>query len=178
LWKVALARLAAETGLAITVCHLPPGTSKWNKIEHRMFAHISMKWRGRPLVSHEAVVQLIGATTTREGLRVHAELDEATYPKRVKITDQQMAALPLTKHEFHPDWNYTLPPQMPTLQLSRPLAEGRVVVVSPAESGHDPRCPSEVGSGLRSQQRPQPSRRPPPDALAKLLVAYLQEDRP
>ncbi|MBW3606634.1 MAG: ISAzo13 family transposase [Actinobacteria bacterium] len=115
LWKVELAALAAETGVAITVCHLPPGTSKWNKIEHRMFAHISMNWRGRPLETHEAVVQLIGATTTREGLRIHAELDEHAYPKGIKITDRQMAALPLTKHDFHPDWNYTLEPQMPTL---------------------------------------------------------------
>ena len=111
LWKVELATLAADTGLAITVCHLPPGTSKWNKIEHRMFAHISMNWRGRPLESHEAVVALIGATTTRTGLTVHAELDDRTYPKGVKITDQQIAALPLTTHEFHPDWNYTLEPK-------------------------------------------------------------------
>ncbi|CAN5916349.1 ISAzo13 family transposase [soil metagenome] len=115
LWKVELAALAAETGVQITVCHLLPGTSKWNKIEHRMFSHISMNWRGRPLESHEAVVQLIGATTTREGLQVHAELDESTYPKGIKITDKQMAALPLTRHDFHPDWNYTLEPQMPTL---------------------------------------------------------------
>jgi hypothetical protein len=111
LWKVELAALATETGLAITVCHLPPGTSKWNKIEHRLFAHISMNWRGRPLESHEAVVQLIGATTTRTGLRVHAQLDEGTYPKGVKISDRQMADLPLLKHDFHPDWNYTLTPR-------------------------------------------------------------------
>jgi transposase len=108
LWKVELAALAAETGLEITVCHLPPGTSKWNKIEHRLFSHISLNWRGRPLESHEAIVQLIAATTTRTGLTVHAELDDATYPKGVKITDQQMAALPLHRHEFHGDWNYTL----------------------------------------------------------------------
>jgi hypothetical protein len=113
LWKTELAGLAAETGLAITVCHLPPGTSKWNKIEHRMFAHISMNWRGRPLESHETVVQLIGATTTRNGLSVHAELDDASYPKGLRITDQQMAALPLVKHDFHPDWNYTLTPTAP-----------------------------------------------------------------
>jgi hypothetical protein len=113
LWKVELARLAVETGLGITVCHLPPGTSKWNKVEHRLFAHISMNWRGRPLESHEAVVQLIGATTTRAGLTVHAQLDEGTYPKGVKITDKQMAALPLHKHDFHPDWNYTLAPAAP-----------------------------------------------------------------
>jgi hypothetical protein len=108
LWKVELAALAAETGLEITVCHLPPGTSKWNKIEHRLFSHISMNWRGRPLESHETIVQLIAATTTRTGLKVHAELDPGTYPKGVKITDQQMAALPLDRHDFHGDWNYTL----------------------------------------------------------------------
>jgi transposase len=110
LWKVQLAALAADTGLAVTVCHLPPGTSKWNKIEHRLFSHISMNWRGRPLESHETVVNLIAATTSRSGLKVHAELDQATYPKGVKISDQQMAALPLTRHDFHGDWNYTLHP--------------------------------------------------------------------
>ena len=110
LWKVELARLAAETGLTITVCHLPPGTSKWNKIEHRLFSHISMNWRGRPLESHETVVQLIAATTTRTGLTVQAELDDATYPKGIKVADAQMAALPLTKHDFHGEWNYTLQP--------------------------------------------------------------------
>lgn len=113
LWKVELAILAAETGLAITVCHLPPGTSKWNKIEHRLFSHISMNWRGRPLESHEVVVDLIAATTTRTGLKVHAELDEATYPKGIKITPKQMADLPLERHTFHPDWNYTLMPTAP-----------------------------------------------------------------
>ena len=108
LWKVELAALAAETGLTITVCHLPPGTSKWNKIEHRLFSHISMNWRGRPLESHETIVNLIAATTTRSGLTVKAELDQGTYPKGVKITDQQMAALPLERNDFHGDWNYTL----------------------------------------------------------------------
>jgi len=110
LWKVELAALAAEAGLTITVCHLPPGTSKWNRIEHRLFAHISMNWRGRTLTSHEVVVDLIAATTTRNGLTVHAQLDERDYPKGVKITDKQMAALPLHRHEFHGDWNYTLRP--------------------------------------------------------------------
>jgi transposase len=92
LWKVELAGLAAETGLAITCCHLPPGTSKWNQIEHRLFSRISMNWRGRPLESHEAVVQLIFAITTRTALRMHAELGEGTYPKGIKITDKQMNA--------------------------------------------------------------------------------------
>ncbi len=132
LWKLELARLAARSGLEITVCHFPPGTSKWNKIEHRLFSAISMNWRGRPLVSHEVIVNLIGATTTRSGLKVHAERDSGSYPLGVKITKAQIDALPLTRHEFHPlgvkitkaqidalpltrhefhgDWNYTLRP--------------------------------------------------------------------
>ena len=109
-WKTGLAALAQETGLAITVCHLPPGTSKWNKIEHRLFSHISMNWRGRPLTSHQVIIDLIGATTTRTGLKVHAELDDTIYPIGIKISDTQMAALPITRHEFHGDWNYTLKP--------------------------------------------------------------------
>jgi len=113
LWKVELGRFARETGLEITVCHLPPGTSKWNKIEHRMFAHISMNWRGRPLTSHEAVVELIGATTTRQGLRIHAELDPGTYPTGLKVSDEELAAVPLFRHEFHGEWNYTLSPAEP-----------------------------------------------------------------
>jgi hypothetical protein len=113
LWKVELAGLAEETGLAVTVCHLPPGTSKWNKIEHRLFSHISMNWRGRPLTSHEVIVQTIAATTTRTGLTVDAELDTGSYPKGVKITDQQMKDLErrtLRRHEFHGEWNYSLTP--------------------------------------------------------------------
>lgn len=114
LWKVALQRFADETGLAVTVCHLPPGTSKWNKIEHRLFAHISMNWRGRPLISHEVIVELIGATTTRTGLRVQAERDPGEYPTKVKVSDEEMARLRLTPHEFHGEWNYTLAPTPPT----------------------------------------------------------------
>lgn len=110
LWKVELARLAAETGLEITVCHYPPGTSKWNRIEHRLFSHISMNWRGRPLTSHEVVIELIGATTTTTGLAVHAELDTGTYPTGIQITKKQVAALPITRHEFHGEWNYTVRP--------------------------------------------------------------------
>jgi hypothetical protein len=110
LWKAELATMARDTGLAITCCHLPLGTSKWNKIEHRLFAHILMNWRGQPLESHEVVVDLIAATTTRTGLRVHAELDEHVYPKGVKVCDRDMAALALEKHAFHGDWNYTLYP--------------------------------------------------------------------
>ncbi|MEC5181684.1 hypothetical protein RCH07_003053 [Arthrobacter sp. CG_A4] len=107
-WKSELAALAAETGMEITLCHLPPGTSKWNKIEHRLFSHISMNWRGRPLTSHEVIVDLIGATTTRTGLKVHAELDKDTFPTGVKIGDTEMAALPINRHDFHGEWNYTL----------------------------------------------------------------------
>lgn len=113
-WKAELAALAAETGLAITVCHLPPGTSKWNKIEHRLFSHISMNWRGRPLTSHQVIIDLIGATTTVAGLNVHAELDDNTYPTGIRIPDTEMAALPITRHDFHGDWNYTLNPATPS----------------------------------------------------------------
>ncbi|REE58469.1 DDE family transposase [Streptomyces sp. 3212.3] len=110
-WKLELAQLADETGLTITVCHLPPGTSKWNKIEHRLFSHITMNWRGRPPTSHEVIVQSIAATTTRTGLSVSAALDTNTYPTGVRIGDAEMAGLPLTRHVFHGDWNYALHPQ-------------------------------------------------------------------
>jgi hypothetical protein len=110
-WKTELAAFAAETGLAITVCHLPPGTSKWNRIEHRLFSHITMNWRGGPLTSHEVIVQSIAATTTRTGLTVHAELDTDHYPTGVQISDEVIAALPITRHRFHGDWNYTLHPR-------------------------------------------------------------------
>ena len=111
LWKAEMQRFADATGLHVTVCHLPPGTSKWNKIEHRLFAHISTNWRGRPLVSHEVVVELIGATTTRTGLRVRAERDTKRYPTKVKVPDAAMAALSLTPHAFHGEWNYTIHPR-------------------------------------------------------------------
>jgi Rhodopirellula transposase DDE domain len=110
-WKAELAALAVETGLEITCCHFPPGTSKWNKVEHRLFSHITMNWRGRPLTSHEVIVQTIAATTTATGLRVHAELDTSAYGTGVKISDRQMDALPLTRHDWHGDWNYTLRPE-------------------------------------------------------------------
>ena len=114
LWKAELASLADETGLQITVCHLPPGTSKWNKIEHRLFSHISMNWRGRPLTSHEVIIETIAATTARTGLTVQAQLDTTGYPKGIKISDRQMKELEnerrLRRHEFHGEWNYTLVP--------------------------------------------------------------------
>jgi transposase len=111
LWKTELASFAAETGLSITVPHLPAGTSKWNRIEHRLFSHISMNWRGRPLTSHEVIIETIAATTTKTGLTVRAVLDTGTYPKGIKISDKQMKefeATHLDRHEFHGDWNYTI----------------------------------------------------------------------
>jgi transposase len=111
LWKWELQQLADETGLAITVCHLPPGTSKWNKIEHRLFAWISQNWRGKPLVSYAVIVKLIGATTTEAGLRVQCQLDTNTYPAGRKVSDEEMASLSLQPHTFHGEWNYTILPR-------------------------------------------------------------------
>ena len=116
-WKAELAAFAAEAGLEVTVCHFPPGTSKWNKIEHRLFSHIAMNWRGRPLTSHEVVVQSIAATTTRTGLTVSAALDTGAYPTGIKISDAPMDALPLGRHGWHGDWNYTLHPSAQAAQL-------------------------------------------------------------
>jgi transposase len=110
LWKVELAKLASETGLAITVCHYPPGTSKWNKVEHRLFSFISINWRGRPLTSYRTIVELAAATTTRTGLKVQAEWDDGVYQKGIKITDKALAALPITRSEWHGEWNYTVAP--------------------------------------------------------------------
>jgi hypothetical protein len=118
LWKTELQRLADETGLRIAVCHFPPGTSKWNKIEHRMFCHITQNWRGRPLVSHEVIVQLIGGTTTRAGLTIRAGLDTGTYPTGVKVTDTELAGVQLEPAEFHGEWNYSINPRpQPTAQV-------------------------------------------------------------
>jgi len=111
LWKVELQKLADETGLRIAVRHLPPGTSQWNKIEHRLFSFISQNWRGKPLISHEVIVNLIAATTTAAGLTVHSELDSGTYPSGVKVSDHQIAAMDLRRDKFHGDWNYTLHPR-------------------------------------------------------------------
>jgi len=107
LFKVELAKFAQETGLEITVCHFPPGTSKWNKIEHRLFSFITMNWRGRELTDYRTVVELIGATTSRTGLTVQAEWDDSVYPLGTKISDKQLAALPLRAHDWHREWNYT-----------------------------------------------------------------------
>ena len=115
LWKVELQKLADQLKLPITVCHLPPGTSKWNKIEHRLFSFITINWRGKPLRSYRTIVQLISATTTDTGLKVRAELDENKYPKGVKVSDLQMAAVNLTRHSFHGEWNYTVSSRQKTL---------------------------------------------------------------
>ena len=110
LWKTELQRLATETALAVSVCHFPPGTSKWNKIEHRMFCHITQNWRARPLVSQEVVVNLIGSTTTEAGLTVRARLDKKVYPKGIEVTDAELAQVKLRMAAFHGEWNYTISP--------------------------------------------------------------------
>ncbi len=167
LWKLELAKLAARTGLAITVCHFPPGTSKWNKVEHRLWSHVSMNWRGRPLTSHEVIVELIGATTTKTGLKVRAELDPGYYPEGVKVTKAELEAVPLTKHEFHGDWNYTVRPTSPAHRqvnynnviVRRALIEAKSGLVlkedqsqlSPTQCGERRRClDSHAAEGWRS----------------------------
>jgi hypothetical protein len=166
-WKTELAALAAETGLEITVCHFPPGTSKWNKIEHRLFAAITMNWRGRPLTSHEVIVNSIAATTTRTGLAVRAELDPGSYPTGTEISDAQMAAVPLARHRFHGDWNYTIHPHLtpppPATSAAEPsrIAAGspdRVMLSHPALTGmsrrHLDNLIAEL-AGLQETQREQ-----------------------
>jgi len=111
LWKTQLQKLADESGLQIAVCHLPPGTSKWNKIEHRMFAYITQNWRGRPLVSHEVIVNLIGHTKTQTGLRIRAELDKELYPTGRKVKNEELAAVQIERESFHGEWNYTILPK-------------------------------------------------------------------
>ena len=117
LWKLELQQFADQTGLEVTVCHLPPGTSKWNKIEHRLFSHITLNWRGRPLISHEVIVALIGSTTTTTGLQVRAELDTGLYPTKVKVSDAELATVRLSTHTFHGEWNYTISPNSKSEQL-------------------------------------------------------------
>ena len=110
LWKVELQKLADETQLEIEVCHFPPGTSKWNKIEHRLFSFITMNWRGKPLVSLETIINLIAGTTTTTGLEVYARLDERTYPDKIRVTDAEFNAVNIHRHDFHPEWNYIIKP--------------------------------------------------------------------
>jgi hypothetical protein len=123
LWKAELAALAAETGLAITVCHFPPGTSKWNKIEHRLFSQITMNWRGRPLTSHEVVVKTIASTRTRTGLRVEAELDTGTCPLGIPVSRAQLQSLPIEPHPPHGTWNYTIHPTGATADEALPAED-------------------------------------------------------
>ena len=114
LWRLMVQRVADETGLAVSVAHLPPGTSKWNKIEHRMFSHITLNWRGRPLVSYEAIVQLIANTRTTKGLTIRCELDEGSYQKGRKVTEIELDSIHIERHSFHGEWNYTVYPQLNT----------------------------------------------------------------
>ena len=111
LWKVELQKLADETGLEISVCHFPPGTSKWNKIEHRLFSYITLNWRGKPLTSYEVIVNLIAATTTSKGLKVKCMLDKNEYPKGIKIKKDEIEELGIIRDEFHGEWNYTFKPR-------------------------------------------------------------------
>jgi hypothetical protein len=160
-WKTGLAALAAGTGLAITVSHLPPGTSKWNKIEHRLFSHITMNWRGRPLASHEVIVNSIAATTTRAGLTVHAELDPGSYPAGTEISDEQMATIPLARHRFHGDWNYTLRPHpVPAPDAAGPGGPAgevpdRATLSHPALTGMSRRSLDDLIAGLARPQEAQ-----------------------
>lgn len=117
LWKVALQQFADQTGLRISVCHFPPGTSKWNKIEHRMFSHISLNWRGKPLISHEIIVNLIAGTTTRTGLKIEAELDTNIYPKGIEVTDKELKNIRIKKAAFHGEWNYMILPKYETRSI-------------------------------------------------------------
>ena len=111
LWKVALQELADTTGLVLNVCHFPPGTSKWNKIEHRLFCHVTQNWRGKPLVSHDLIVKLIGDTTTATGLKVRAALDTDRYESGIKVTDKELEAVRIQRDDFHGEWNYSVSPR-------------------------------------------------------------------
>jgi transposase len=196
-WKAGLAALAAQTGLEITCCHFPPGTSKWNKIEHRLFSHITMNWRGRPLTSHQVAVSTIAATTTRTGLAVHAELDTGSYATGAKISDAQLAALPLTRHHWHPDWNYTLHPQAPGTRAAAappaPAPPGLAWLTHPAITGLPARALDALTAaltgpagqlreaalnrrrGYRPRQHPGPGRRPRITLTHKLIAAILHD---
>ena len=112
LWKLELQKLSDELGIPIRVSHFPPGTSKWNKIEHRLFSHISMNWRGQPLISHEVIVNLIAATTTQKGLKVRASIDSKLYPKGIKVTDEEFTAIRIQRDDFHGEWNYSIIPSI------------------------------------------------------------------
>ena len=174
-WKAELAALALETGLAITVCHFPPGTSKWNKIEHRLFSHITMNWRGRPLTSHQVIVESIAATTTATGLRVHAELDPGSYPAGARVSKTQIDALPLTRHDWHGEWNYTLRPEPPAPPLpAPPPGPGHAAWAHPALTGLDPAAWEELITTLHARLGDPPAgRRPQPLNLADQALITL-----
>jgi hypothetical protein len=148
LWKTELQKLADKTGLIVHVHHYPPGTSKWNRIEHRLFCHITQNWRGRPLTDRLAVVELIGATTTRTGLKVACAIDARTYEKGVKVSNAEMASLNITGDQFHPEWNYTIKPRQSAIakQLSRLIHPNRRERLRAPESAVDSSCYTETRS--------------------------------
>lgn len=199
-WKSELAALAAETGLQITVCHMPPGTSKWNKIEHRLFSHITMNWRGRPLTSHEVIVNSIAATTTRTGLSVHAELDPSSYPTGVRVSDAELDAVPVTGHAFHGEWNYTVHPGptepappgpdhgLPAAgfdhgALSHPTLTGLTVIemtaltaaLAPAWQAQREQDPAARRDGSTRRRAPGGGRKPRLDLPDRVLATVLQQ---
>jgi hypothetical protein len=175
-WKTELAALAAQTGLAITVCPFPPGTSKCNKIEHRLFSHITMNWRGRPLTSHEVIVACIAATTTRTGLHVHAQLDTNTYDTGRRVTSRQWAALPLHRHDKHPDWNYTLLPAAAGPPPTPPPQPDLTWAHHPALTGRSDTDWNDLVTMLNALHHQQPARRGPAPQLTtadRLLITTL-----
>ena len=182
-WKSELAALAAETGLAVTVCHFPPGTSKWNKIEHRLFSHITFNWRGRPLTSHEVVVKTIAATTTRTGLRVEAALDTGDYPTGVAISKERFDALPLHRHATHSAWNYTLHPHPAPRHRARSPSVSRVGLPRRRQAmlGRlaDPRLTGMTAADLDSWPPSSPRPRPPgPSSATPSSAAAEPGERP
>ena len=171
-WKAELAALALETGLQVTVCHFPPGTSKWNKIEHRLFSHITMNWRGRPLASHQVIVESIAATTTATGLRVHAELDPGSYPAGEKISTAEIDALPLTRHDWHGEWNYTVRPEPPAAKPAQPPpGPGRAEWAHPALTGLDPADWDQLITTVHDRLGDPPPGRRPSLSLAEQTLA-------
>jgi transposase len=176
-WKAGLAALALETGLAITVCHFPPGTSKWNKIEHRLFSHITMNWRGRPLTSHQVIVNSIAATTTATGLTVHAEPGPGSYPPGARVTKAQAEALPLTRHHWHGEWNYTLRPEQPAAPPPPPPpGPGRAEWAHPALTGLTPAQWDQLITTLhtRAGDPLASGRRPPLNLAEQTLITVLR----
>jgi hypothetical protein len=180
-WKTELAAFALQAGLEITCCHFPPGTSKWNKIEHRLFSAITHNWRGRPLTSHQVIVNSIAATTTAAGLRVHAELDPGSYPKGVVISEAQINALPLHRHDWHGDWNYTLhppPPGPPPPPPPPPRQPERTHWAHPALTGLTGNGWNQLITLLASPRPARPHRgHPPALTTAEQILATLLAQR-